>query len=146
MVSSLLVGIRIFNIRDLRLTFCRFGLLRGFPAAGFLLQGGDDGGALLCRQLVEELRGADRAQEFLALVGHAGFTFFVLEGEAGDLVSLIPLSDCAGVTTFGLKWRLQGSTLKVGTSRGISNVLIGKSCRISLKKGRLLVIKTEPLG
>ena len=69
-----------------------------------------------------------------------------LEGEAGDLVSLIPLSDCAGVTTFGLKWRLQGSTLKVGTSRGISNVLIGKSCRISLKKGRLLVIQTEPLG
>lgn len=65
---------------------------------------------------------------------------FHLEGRAGDIVSLIPLTDCSGIKTIGLKWRLQGDSLKVGTTRGVSNVMIGKTCRISLKKGRLLVV------
>lgn len=64
----------------------------------------------------------------------------VLAGKPGDLVSLIPLSTCFGVTTNGLKWPLQGEYLKVGSSRGISNVMTGKTCRISLKKGRLLLV------
>jgi thiamine pyrophosphokinase len=63
-----------------------------------------------------------------------------LAGKKGDLISLIPLSDCLGVTTEGLEWPLQGETLKVGTSRGISNVMTGKSARVSLEKGRLLVV------
>lgn len=63
-----------------------------------------------------------------------------LEGRSGDLISLIPLSDCSGVTTQGLRWHLQGSTLKVGTSRGLSNVMTGKTARVRLKKGRLLVV------
>ncbi len=62
-------------------------------------------------------------------------------GKPGDLVSLIPLmGDCFGVTTAGLKWRLQGETLKFGFGRGISNVMTGKTCRVRLKKGRLLVV------
>lgn len=64
----------------------------------------------------------------------------ILEGKTGDLVSLIPLENCFGVTTMGLKWCLQGETLKVGTSRGVSNVMTGKTARVSLKKGRLLVV------
>lgn len=64
----------------------------------------------------------------------------VLEGRPGDVISLVPLSDCAGVITSGLKWPLQGEYLKVGSSRGISNVMTGKTCRISLKKGRLLLV------
>ena len=71
---------------------------------------------------------------------------FHLEGRAGDLVSLIPLTDCSGIKTIGLKWRLQGETLKVGSSRGVSNVMTGKAARVSLKKGRLLVIKTAQPG
>lgn len=66
-----------------------------------------------------------------------------ISGKKNDLVSLIPLlGDCQGVTTVGLKWSLQGSTLKVGSSRGVSNVMLGKSASISLKKGCLLVIHT----
>jgi len=64
----------------------------------------------------------------------------VLEGRPGDLVSLVPLSDCSGITTQGLKWRLQGESLKAGYGRGISNVMTGKTCRVRLKKGRLLVV------
>ncbi len=65
----------------------------------------------------------------------------LLVGKPGDLVSLIPLlGDCWGVTTIGLKWRLQGETLKFGFGRGISNVMTGKTCRVRLKKGRLLVV------
>ena len=64
-------------------------------------------------------------------------------GKKGDLVSLIPLlGDCQEVTTVGLKWRLQGCSLQAGSSRGVSNVMLGKSARVSLKKGCLLVIHT----
>ena len=67
----------------------------------------------------------------------------VIKGRPGDLISLIPLlGDCIGVTTAGLEWGLQGSTLKVGSSRGVSNVMLGKSAQVSLKKGCLLVIHT----
>lgn len=67
----------------------------------------------------------------------------VIKGRPGDLISLIPLlGDCIGVTTAGLEWGLQGSTLKVGSSRGVSNVMLGKSASISLKKGCLLVVHT----
>lgn len=64
----------------------------------------------------------------------------VLEGAPGDLISLIPLTNCYGVTTTGLKWPLQVEYLKFGSSRGVSNVMTGKTARISLKKGRLLVV------
>lgn len=64
----------------------------------------------------------------------------ILEGRPGDIVSLIPLSDCFGVSSRGLKWRLQGESLKLGSSRGVSNVMTGTTARISLRKGRLLVV------
>src|SRR3989344_1043184 len=68
-------------------------------------------------------------------------TRIILVGKPGDLVSLIPLfGDCFGVTTFGLKWRLQGDSLKFGFGRGVSNVMTGKTCRVRLKKGLLLVV------
>lgn len=67
-----------------------------------------------------------------------------LTGEKGDLVSLIPLlGDCLKVRTVGLKWRLQGSTLQAGIGRGVSNVMTGKTAKVSLKKGSLLVVKTR---
>ena len=70
-------------------------------------------------------------------------TRIILVGKPGDLVSLIPLlSDCSGVTTSGLKYRLQGETLKFGFGRGISNVMTGKIAQIFLKRGCLLVIRT----
>ena len=66
-----------------------------------------------------------------------------ISGKKNDLVSLIPLlGDCQGVTTVGLKWGLRGDSLQAGSSRGVSNVMLGKSARVSLKKGCLLVIHT----
>ena len=67
-----------------------------------------------------------------------------ITGKQGDLISLIPLlGDCRGVNTFGLKWRLQGENLKVGESRGVSNVMLGKKAKVSLKQGCLLVVKVK---
>lgn len=66
-----------------------------------------------------------------------------VRGKPGDLVSLIPLlGDCLGVKTQGLKWRLQGETLKVGQGRGLSNVMTSTKATIKLKKGCLLIVKT----
>jgi thiamine pyrophosphokinase len=68
----------------------------------------------------------------------------IIKGKKGDLVSLIPLlADCEKVTTIGLKWGLQGQTLKVGHGRGVSNVMLGKTATVSLKKGCLLMVKTN---
>lgn len=67
-----------------------------------------------------------------------------LKGKPGDLVSLIPLlGDCQKITTEGLKWRLQGRTLKCGKGLGVSNVMLGKTAKVSLKKGCLLVLVTR---
>jgi len=64
-----------------------------------------------------------------------------IKGKQGDLVSLIPLlKDCQGVMTKGLKYQLQGSALKFGKSRGVSNVMLGKKAEITVKKGKLLVV------
>ena len=66
-----------------------------------------------------------------------------ISGKKNDLVSLIPLlGDCQGVTTVGLKWSLQVWNLQVSSSRGVSNVMLGKSARVGLKTGCLLVIHT----
>jgi thiamine pyrophosphokinase len=76
-------------------------------------------------------------QTLYFLIGPSGR---VLEGRTGDLVSLIPLTDCLGVSLYGLKWPLKQATLKYGTTRGISNVMTGKKARVHLKKGRLAVV------
>jgi thiamine pyrophosphokinase len=65
-----------------------------------------------------------------------------LVGKPGQLVSLIPLKGNCVVTTIGLKWRLQGETLKVGSSQGVSNEMIGKKATIKVSKGVLLVVHT----
>ena len=58
----------------------------------------------------------------------------------GDLVSIIALEPCSGVTTAGLVWSLEEAELSVGTSRGISNRLVGTAASVSIETGVLLVI------
>jgi len=72
-----------------------------------------------------------------------GPSTIVLEGQAGDLVTLLPLGDDAdGVTTEGLRYPLADETLSAGRTRGLSNVrLVGRS-RISIHGGRLLIVET----
>lgn len=68
----------------------------------------------------------------------------LISGQPGDLLSLIPLSNLAqGITLEGFKYPLQDEDLTLGSSRGISNVLLGSQGRVTLKDGILLVVRTE---
>jgi thiamine pyrophosphokinase len=68
----------------------------------------------------------------------------VIEGQAGDLLSLFPLiGEAVGVRTTDLYYPLYGETLYFGKPRGVSNVLIGEHAGVSLERGLLLVIHTN---
>ncbi len=65
----------------------------------------------------------------------------MFEGLAGQYVSLIPWGgDVEGVLARGLRWELDYETLKLGSSRGVSNELMGYEAMVSVKSGILLVI------
>jgi len=62
-------------------------------------------------------------------------------GNMGDTVSLLPWNeDARGVKTDGLKWRLNGETLHLHQTRGVSNQLAAQSASIHIDDGLLLVI------
>jgi thiamine pyrophosphokinase len=66
-----------------------------------------------------------------------------LEGRAGDLVTLLPIgADAIAVTTGGLVYPLEGETLLVGRSRGLSNRRTSTTATVSLLAGRLLIVET----
>jgi len=66
----------------------------------------------------------------------------VIEAELGALVSLLALHGPAeGVRTEGLAYPLTGETLEPGSSRGVSNVFVAETARISLERGVLLVVR-----
>jgi thiamine pyrophosphokinase len=66
----------------------------------------------------------------------------VLEGQAGDTVSLLPLAGAAhGVTTQGLRYPLDDATLSYERARGVSNVLLDPPGHVSLREGLLLVVQ-----
>jgi thiamine pyrophosphokinase len=68
----------------------------------------------------------------------------VIEGEPGDVVSLIPLGgDAVGVTAEGLRWPLGDEVLRFGPARGISNVLLGRHARVCVREGTLLCVVTR---
>jgi thiamine pyrophosphokinase len=65
-----------------------------------------------------------------------------LEGQAGDTVSLLPLTgDAHGVTTKGLRYPLDDATLSYERARGVSNVLLDPPGHVSLREGLLLVVQ-----
>jgi thiamine pyrophosphokinase len=64
------------------------------------------------------------------------------QGTPGELVSLFPLGGPAeGVSTEGLAYPLRGETLDPGSSRGVSNELVGESARVSVETGTLLAVR-----
>ena len=70
-----------------------------------------------------------------------------LDGSSGDLVTLLPIGgDATGVTTQGLKWRLDGATLRMGRSRGLSNEVVGTPASVRITHGTLLVVETPAGG
>ena len=65
-----------------------------------------------------------------------------VRGEPGGLVSLVTArGDVRGVTTHGLRWALDGETLRFGTTRGVSNELVGERATVAIAAGVLLVVQ-----
>ncbi len=65
-----------------------------------------------------------------------------IEGCKGDLISVIPLTDTFGLSYKGMKWIISDKNTKFGWF-GISNKLKNNNAHISLKKGKLLVIRVR---
>ena len=66
-----------------------------------------------------------------------------LSGRIGDVVSLLPQGgDVLGITTHGLRYPLTGEPLRVGPSRGLSNVRIADDAALTFEAGRLLIVET----
>ena len=65
-----------------------------------------------------------------------------IEGQPGEIVSLIPLSaQVDGITTTGLRYPLDGETLRLGSARGVSNELTAARAEVSLTTGTLLIVR-----
>jgi thiamine pyrophosphokinase len=65
----------------------------------------------------------------------------LVEGEVGDFVSLLPIGgDAVGITTSGLEYALSDETIRLGSPRGVSNVLTQPRARITIRQGRALVV------
>lgn len=65
----------------------------------------------------------------------------LIDGNAGDLVSLIPFGgDALGVRTTGLEYPLNDESLFIGPARGVSNVLLGAQASVSVRAGMLLAV------
>jgi thiamine pyrophosphokinase len=67
-----------------------------------------------------------------------------IAGPPGSLVTLLPTGgDACGITTSGLQYPLRGATLRPGTSRGVSNVLVDACASVGLERGTLLMIQPD---
>ena len=83
-----------------------------------------------------DVRIVDRCQEIFLIR-----TNVKISGQAGDIVSLIPLKDsAAGISTTGLKYPLSEETLLIERSRGVSNRMVEPHALVTLKNGCLLCI------
>ena len=67
-----------------------------------------------------------------------------IKGKPGDLVSILPIAgDAVGVSNEGFEWPLHDETLPLGTTRGISNVLLSEQASIRVRAGMLLCVVTR---
>lgn len=61
----------------------------------------------------------------------------------GFCISLLPLTDCFGVSVFGVFYPLDNADMPIGNPYGISNEFTDDSAKISVKSGDLLVILSK---
>jgi thiamine pyrophosphokinase len=67
----------------------------------------------------------------------------VIAGQPGDTLSLIPIGgDASGLGTEGLVYPLKDETLRLGDSRGISNLFSETRAAIKINAGSLLAVHT----
>ena len=94
--------------------------------------------------------------ELVAQMGDARVTVIrqeaTLRGQPAALVTLLAVhGSVEGVTTTGLRYPLVGDALAAGSTRGVSNQLVGTEATVSLRAGTLLAIQphhipTDPGG
>ncbi|MEA3428311.1 MAG: thiamine diphosphokinase [Thermodesulfobacteriota bacterium] len=88
-----------------------------------------------------KLKFVEENQEIALLRGGEKFT---LNGEKGDIVSLTALDQkVKGLTLSGLEYSLKDGMLRLGSTRGISNVLVENTATVCLEKGLLLCVHTR---
>jgi len=64
-----------------------------------------------------------------------------IAGTPGEYVSLLALGGPArGVSTSGLRWRLDGETLYPGSGRGVSNELVDRTATVTVSAGRVVAL------
>ena len=64
-----------------------------------------------------------------------------IDGYPGDTVSLIPLlGDVQGISTYGLDYPLENETLPIGSTRGISNVILQSPAAVTIQNGILMIV------
>jgi thiamine pyrophosphokinase len=67
----------------------------------------------------------------------------VLDGAAGSTVSLLAFGgDALGVTTDGLVYSLADDSLRLGSARGVSNVIARHGASVTVRDGLLLVVES----
>lgn len=64
-----------------------------------------------------------------------------LDGAVGDVVSLLPVGDAAGVVTDGLRYPLRDDVLRAGVARGVSNIIERDGATVAIARGVLIVIE-----
>lgn len=70
--------------------------------------------------------------------------FIKLDGQPGDFLSVIPVSETVtGITLDGLEYPLVKATMEMGSSLGVSNSFKETSASVSIEKGILAVIKSK---
>lgn len=120
-------------------------------AARVLVIAGDGAGRLDHLLAALLLLGSPRyaAVEIEALVGttrvHVVRQGRRFHGKPGELVTLLAVHGPARcVTTSGLAYPLSAGTLEPGSSRGVSNVLVGEAATVSVESGVVLIIRPGP--
>ncbi|MDR1605333.1 MAG: thiamine diphosphokinase [Gracilibacteraceae bacterium] len=63
-----------------------------------------------------------------------------IRGRAGDLLSLLPLSAEAELSSQGLYYPLRRQTLRQDRSRGVSNCLVGEEAAVEIHAGWVLLV------
>ena len=75
---------------------------------------------------------------------HIVSDYLELEGQAGDFLSLVPVSEkVSGITLKGLEYSLNEADMEIGSSLGISNVFKESAASICIREGLMLVIKSK---
>lgn len=71
--------------------------------------------------------------------------FISLKGAPEDGVSLLALEECTGLRLEGFKYQVPGEHLGVGSTLGISNILLAEQGTIELETGSVIVVHQKRL-